>query len=121
MDLTEDELRLVRWLADTSRQFSGDGTPHGWPDMIPAEVALRLAEKSYRRGVTQGSGYAIDEMRRGRRLKSSQEFAGATLIGGKRVRHHFASLSARSRKPLRRVIAAPSSSVTSTESTRPRV
>jgi hypothetical protein len=65
MDLSEDQLRLVRWLADTSRQFSGDGTPHGWPDMIPAEVALRLAEKSYRRGVTQGSGYAIDEMRRG--------------------------------------------------------
>jgi hypothetical protein len=58
--LTEDELRLVRHLADTSRQYGGRGIPSGWPGVVSAEVALRLAEKSYRRGVAQGSAFTLE-------------------------------------------------------------
>lgn len=60
--LDEAARQLVHGLAVTSRAFAGAGLPPGWPDTVPAEVALRLAEKSYRRGVMQGAVFMTEEI-----------------------------------------------------------
>jgi hypothetical protein len=53
--LEDDDLRNAVHLAcDTSRYYGG-GTH--LPETVPAEMVLRIAEKTYRRGVVQGASF----------------------------------------------------------------
>ena len=52
--LTESDLDLIQFLADTSRGF-GPGSRR--PETLSLEVVLRIAEKCYRRGFQQGADF----------------------------------------------------------------
>jgi hypothetical protein len=52
--LTDEEQRLIATLGNTSRGFSGDVR---FPGAVSAELAQRLIEKAYRRGVEQGATF----------------------------------------------------------------
>lgn len=52
--LSGDEALLMQQVANTSRAYR-DSIPAWWAATITIELALRLAEKSYRRGFQQGA------------------------------------------------------------------
>jgi hypothetical protein len=58
--LTPDERRLVEDIAESGRAF---GMWPGVPGMIPVDLAVRAAERAYRRGVVQGAHYMLWHLR----------------------------------------------------------
>lgn len=65
--LDEAALALVASLANTSRAY---GVRPGVPEMVPIEIALRLAEKAYRRGVTHGAEFMMETVDGGLTMKA---------------------------------------------------
>lgn len=59
-DLTRDEEDLVEQIGESYKAFRMGPVS---PDTVPLEVAIRAAERAYRRGVTQGAYYMLWHLR----------------------------------------------------------
>jgi len=58
--LTAAECRLLEDIAESSKAF---GMWTVSPDLVPVDIAMRAAERAYRRGVTQGAYFMLWHLR----------------------------------------------------------
>jgi hypothetical protein len=58
--LTMEERRLLEIIAESGKAFGRWPTS---PEMVPMDIALRAAERAYRRGVTQGAYFMLWHLR----------------------------------------------------------
>jgi hypothetical protein len=58
--LAVDERRLLEDIAESGKAF---GTWPTLPELVPIDIAMRAAERAYRRGVTQGAYFMLWHLR----------------------------------------------------------